>query len=63
MLRSSTYNWFLANLCLSQVLQKQIGQLISEGELIFKEYPDIGSPLVFVVNETLPFNNTCQYHS
>ena len=48
----------------SQIVQKLLGELKSQGELIFWEPLDIGSPLGFSVNETLLFqNNKCQSHS
>ena len=44
----------------SQILQEiATGSKIS-GEPIFKEHPDIGSPLAFLVNETLSFHNKSQ---
>ena len=45
-----------------QVLQRLLEELISEGKLIFKEDPDVGSPVVFPVNETSSFHNKCQNH-
>ena len=45
-----------------QVLQRLLEELISEGKLIFKEDPDVGSPVVFPVNETSFFHNKCQNH-
>ena len=44
-------------------LQKQTAELIPQGELIFYETPDIGSPLAFLVNETLSFHNKCHNYS
>ena len=43
----------------SQILQKELGELISEVELTLQEPPDIGSPLAFLVNEIMSFQNTC----
>ena len=43
-----------------QILNKQVGELLSEGELISCKDLDIGSPLAFLVNESLFFHNTCQ---
>ena len=41
----------------SQVVQKFPGELKFQGELIFEEPRDIGSPLSFSVNEALSFHN------
>ena len=41
-------------------LPKQVGEQISEGELIFQKTQDIGSLLDFPINETLLFPNICQ---
>ena len=35
----------------SQILQEQVRKLIFEGDLIFQERPNIGSPLVFQVKK------------
>ena len=46
-----------------EILQKLLGGLKIQGELIFYESPDTGAPLAFLVNETLSFHNKCQNHS
>ena len=47
----------------SQIFEKEVGKLLSEGELIFYEHADIGSPLAFLLNKKLLFHNTCQTHT
>ena len=47
----------------SEILQKLLRAIKSQGELILYEPPDIGTPLAFPVNETLSFNQKCQNHS
>ena len=34
----------------SQILQEELGELISEVKLILQEPPDIGSPLAYLIN-------------
>ena len=46
-----------------EFLQKQTAELIPQGESIFYETPDIGSPLAALVNETLSFHNKRYHHS
>ena len=47
----------------SQVVQKFPGELKFQGELIFEEPRDIGSPLSFSVNEALSLHNKYQSQS
>ena len=44
-------------------MQKFLGELKSQGELIFSEPCDIGSELAFSVNETKSFHEKCQNES
>ena len=43
----------------SQSFEKEVGDLLSERKVIFYEPPGIGSPLAFLVNETISFQNIC----
>ena len=43
-----------------EIFEKQVVELLSEGELIFSEHLYIGSPHPPLVNEALLFHNTCQ---
>ena len=67
MINFKNHFWILKNNQLnirsvSQILQKQVMKLIFEGDLIFQERPNIGSPLVFHINKSLFFPNICQNH-
>ena len=47
----------------SQIVQKLLGELKFQEELIFQEPRDIGSPLAFSLNETLPFRKKFENQS
>ena len=44
-------------------MQKSLGELKPEGELIFSQPPDTGFQLDLLVNEALSFHNKCKNHS
>ena len=61
-------NWIWKNIQLnissaSQIVQKLLGELKFQEELIFQEPRDIGSPLAFSLNETLPFRKKFENQS